>query len=558
MPRKVEESSDDGEDESKLNASQDESDDLGEDFYEDDDDDDDEDEMVEIKAKALDIGADGSLSEDLLVRREGWIWKKGGAVNQRSAGRKNWKKRWFVLKEINFRGQIGYEMKYYDRPKGFLKGTVGLSEVSIFCESTRSMQKKKGSKARVNTLLKYEFQLLLPHGSALYLSCDDPVEREEWIETLNVVIAYLRLLTHPELAMVVNGYDPMNEDDEDVYHQGDEVASNCQAYGPGLFGSEAGQQGQFVLEIHDIEGQPVERGGMPVTCTISNDDCVFYVTVLDNQNGTYSGFYTIATPGKYKLHLRLNDEHDVFGSPYDIEILPSKTVAECSTVEGECLTQIYPGIRSEFVVVARDSYGNKKARGGDQFEVSIMGPAQLMSVEDNSDGTYTCVLEAQDPTALNYYAAGSLMINVTLHGKTAAGSPFRPIILDAAQAPAGSEGVMRAAMDSAATQPGEPRRQSIRASVGGGEPVAEEEPVPEPTAEEVALQIAQENFLRQQAEAEQMMDAREGGSTASKLERARARAKMAKAMLTESSLPAPPPSDSATGSRRGSKRGSVK
>ena len=117
---------------------------------------------------------------------------------------------------------------------------------------------------------------------------------------------------------------------------------------------------------------------------------------------------------------------------------------------------------------------------------------------------------------------------------------------------------MRAAMDSAATQPGEPRRQSIRASVGGGEPVAEEEPVPEPTAEEVALQIAQENFLRQQAEAEQMMDAREGGSTASKLERARARAKMAKAMLTESSLPAPPPSDSATGSRRGSKRGSVK
>ena len=105
--------------------------------------------------------------------------------------------------------------------------------------------------------MKYEFQLLLPHGSALYLSCDDPAEREEWIETLNVVIAYLRLLTHPELAMVVNGYDPMNEDDEDVYKQGDEVAQNCQAYGPGLFGSEAGQQGQFVLEIHDTEGQPV-------------------------------------------------------------------------------------------------------------------------------------------------------------------------------------------------------------------------------------------------------------------------------------------------------------
>ena len=75
MPRKVEESSDEGDDETKINVSQDgDSDDHGEEFYEDDDEDDEED-MVEIKAKALDIGADGSLSEDLLIRREGWIWK---------------------------------------------------------------------------------------------------------------------------------------------------------------------------------------------------------------------------------------------------------------------------------------------------------------------------------------------------------------------------------------------------------------------------------------------------------------------------------------------------
>ena len=189
MPRRYEDSDDEGDDEEKLNASSgddgEESENLdnnsgdGAEMYEDDDEEDND--MVEIKAKTLDIGADGSLSEDLLVRREGWIWKKGGAVNQRSAGRTNWKKRWFVLKEINFRGQIGYEMKYYDKPKGALKGSVGLSEVSIFCESTRSVQKKKNSKARINTILKYEFQLLLPHGSALYLSCDEAEEREEWI-----------------------------------------------------------------------------------------------------------------------------------------------------------------------------------------------------------------------------------------------------------------------------------------------------------------------------------------------------------------------------------------
>ncbi len=464
------------------------------------------------------------------------MYKKGGAVNQRSAGRHNWKKRWFVLKEINFRGQIGYELKYYDKPRGALKGSVGLSEVSIFCESTRSVQKK--SQTRINKILKYEFQLLLPHGSALYLSCDDAEEREQWIETLNIVIAYLRLLTHPELAMVINGYDPMNEDDEDVYKQGDEVAQNCQAYGPGLFGAEAGQQGQFVLEMHDIDGQAVERGGMPVTCTIGNDDMLYYVTVLDNQNGTYSGFYTIASPGKYKLYLRLNDEHDVFGSPYDIEILPSKTTAAMCTVKGEALTAMVPGVHSQFVIEARDSFGNLKTRGGDQFEVSVMGPAQLLSVEDNSDGTYVCTLEAQDPSALNYYATSSLMINVTLHGKNCADSPFRPIITDRVSNGSG-DGVGRATMEALAATAADgdlladaTRKQSLRVS-GGSATSPPDEKLPAPSAEEVALQIAQENFLRQQMEAEQEAETAAAGPTASKLERAKARAKMAKAMLSD-------------------------
>ena len=166
--------SDDGEFEQKAEAggeyAGDEDNDLDDGNSEIDDEDEDseeenDEEIVEIKPQALEISADGALEEHLLIRREGWMYKKGGAVNQRNAGRHNWKKRWFVLKEINFRGQIGYELKYYDKPRGALKGSVGLSEVSIFCESTRSMQKR--SQTRINKILKYEFQLLLPHGSAL-------------------------------------------------------------------------------------------------------------------------------------------------------------------------------------------------------------------------------------------------------------------------------------------------------------------------------------------------------------------------------------------------------
>ena len=92
-------SSDEGDVEEKanMNSADDASDDQAEYSYEEDANSE-EGDMVEIKAKALDIGPDGSLSEDLLIRREGWIWKKGGAVNQRSGGRHNWKKRWFQPK----------------------------------------------------------------------------------------------------------------------------------------------------------------------------------------------------------------------------------------------------------------------------------------------------------------------------------------------------------------------------------------------------------------------------------------------------------------------------
>lgn len=371
----------------------------------------------------LQVTADGQLEEKLLVRTEGWMYKKGGAVNQR-LGRKNWKKRWFVLNKFDFRGQTGYELQYFDRPNGTLKGSVGLMDVVIFCEARTKHHK-----------IKYEFQLNLPNGGILELSCDDDKEREEWIETLNMAIAFMRTLTHP-VAMVLNGYDPLDEDDEDVFSMGEQIAQNCQAYGPGLYGAEAGKREQFVLQIYDVDGMQVTRGGMPVTCSIYNDEVMYYVKVLDNQDGTFSAFYMLGSPGKYKLSIRLNDEHEIHGSPFDIEILPSKTVATCSTAEGEALVSVFPDQLSSFTIVARDALGNAKTRGGDPFEVSIQGPAHLTSIDDNEDGTYTCAFEAQDPSKAQFYAANTLQINVTLYGKPIMYSPFRPIILDAPVMPA--------------------------------------------------------------------------------------------------------------------------
>jgi hypothetical protein len=511
--------------------------------------------LIEVKPQRLEITADGALEERLLVRREGWMYKKGGTVNRRGGaaggGRKNWRKRWFVLAEVPFRGQKGYELRYYDGPKGALKGSVGLSEVTIYCESTQ----KRGDK-RLNLVKKFEYQLQLPHGGSLQLSCDRPEEREEWIETINIIIAYLRLLTHPELAMVINGYDPMNEEDADVYKQGEEIAQNCQCYGPGLFGSEAGQQGQFVLEIHDIDGEPVSRGGMPVTCTISSDDLLYYVSLTDNENGSYSGFYTLSTPGKYKLSIRLNDEHEVFGSPYEIQILPSKTVAGKSVAEGVSLREAVPDMPSTFTIYACDSYGNRKARGGDQFEVGIMGPAQLMSLHDNLDGSYVCTFVAQDPTTLNYHAPSSLMIVVTLHGKPISGSPFRPIILDAPARPqkpasvhsqrgsgsyaAGPESAFDLAMAAMSLEPTRPTAAAAATPASAPATLAKSSPIAEqkdrdPRDTKQAAAAAENSFMDDIAPiAPTKVPSAQSSvndKSATRLERARASANRAKALL---------------------------
>ena len=391
--------------------------DSDEDDHHHDDGDDEEEHLIdEIDApqnspSRLIVTHDGLLDRSVLKRVDGWMYKKGGAVNARG-GFRNWKKRWFVLDSVDFLGSEGFELRYYDRPGGKLKGRIGLNDVDV----------RKSNHKNV----KFEFQSILQSGGALQLRCNKEEERMEWIDTLNTVVAYLRKM-RTSSTMLLDGYDPMCEDDEESHRIGEELAQNCQAFGPGLFGSEAGQPAQFMIEIHDLMGQKVTRGGMPITATISNESCLYYVAILENDEGLYFGHYTLGRCGKYQLSIKLNDEHHIFGSPFDIEILPSKTIAKFCTAEGEALEKLSTKNATTFTITAMDGYGNAKNRGGDPFEVGVMGPAKLLDLQDNGDGTYLCSIEALQIATNN---PSSVMIMVSLYGKTIVGSPFKPIIID--------------------------------------------------------------------------------------------------------------------------------
>jgi hypothetical protein len=120
---------------------------------------------------------------------EGWIHKKGGAVKGSAlSAMKNWKKRYFYLENVGSVQKL-YEMKYYDKPNGSLKGSVKLKGTDVRCDRTQQNNAKNK---------KFEFQILLSNGSLLKLFCDDRTERDEWVETLNYVILEMKVKPPPK------------------------------------------------------------------------------------------------------------------------------------------------------------------------------------------------------------------------------------------------------------------------------------------------------------------------------------------------------------------------
>ena len=122
-------------------------------------------------------------------------------------GRRNWKKRWFVLSPQMYNSQLLYSLSYYETPRGKLKGTVSLLGTKV--------EEKNLSKH-----VKYEFQIILQNDATFQLSCDDPNEKLEWIESLKQVLAYMS--KPAELVQVKSltdfcGYDPVYDDDEDMH-----------------------------------------------------------------------------------------------------------------------------------------------------------------------------------------------------------------------------------------------------------------------------------------------------------------------------------------------------
>jgi len=146
------------------------------------------------------------------------------------------------------------------------------------------------------------------------------------------------------------------------------------------------------------------EGGDPFQVVVDGPAAV-HVSVVDNNDGTYSVTYIPEVAGDYTIHVTLEDQ-PIKNAPYSVRV-----------TEGIDLDNTgFTGF--SFTIQTRDKNNENRNFGGDLFQVSSEGPAAIdFNSHDNSDGTYSCsFLPPQH---------GSYSIYAKFNGKQIQATPFK-------------------------------------------------------------------------------------------------------------------------------------
>jgi len=225
-------------------------------------------------------------------------------------------------------------------------------------------------------------------------------------------------------------------------------AAQCHtAFGPGLYEAVRGEQAHFVIEARDASGTVVGFGGdTDFTVALVNDELLIDITPADNGDGTYTCEYTPSRVGEYELRVCWRDHH-IYGSPFAVSVARAPTAPSHCTAVGEGTTLARTDAVNTLIITARDQFHEPRGVGGDNFQVTIIGPATVQPIEDCGDGTYVLryvidrehrAYRAAAAAATSAAASSTLLpqleIVVTLqngfaYDRPIAGSPFRPRII---------------------------------------------------------------------------------------------------------------------------------
>ena len=170
-----------------------------------------------------------------------------------------------------------------------------------------------------------------------------------------------------ELSVLTNKGEKVGNSPFDVTFQQKVMPAQCVAKGNGIlpFGLKTGVATSFTIEINDKNGKIIPYADEEILVDIlSGDELVepsdYFLTVTNNQNGTYTVNYKPKKAGTHFISVKCNDEN-ISQSPFKVEIstLPSAPNSKLKLVSVKSLPNL---IEQEIDLKALDSFGVKTAK----------------------------------------------------------------------------------------------------------------------------------------------------------------------------------------------------
>lgn len=174
---------------------------------------------------------------------------------------------------------------------------------------------------------------------------------------------------------------------------------------------------KFFITSRDMEGNMRAEAEDEFIVVLTGPEAIEAV-VTSNGDGTYDGEFIPKVGGDYKLHATVFGD-SIADTPVQLRVLeraaPQHTFMEGSGVQGSVIA----GKQVEFTIVAKSRTNNAVSIGGDNFEVEIVGPNNVMiqsTIRDNNDGTYTVTYTPGE--------SGVYALSASMNGEEISGSPI--------------------------------------------------------------------------------------------------------------------------------------
>eukprot|EP01126_Amoeba_proteus_P065103 TRINITY_DN91_c0_g2_i9.p1 TRINITY_DN91_c0_g2~~TRINITY_DN91_c0_g2_i9.p1 ORF type:complete len:1998 (+),score=378.84 TRINITY_DN91_c0_g2_i9:471-5996(+) len=195
-----------------------------------------------------------------------------------------------------------------------------------------------------------------------------------------------------------------------------------EAQGPGIQTSCIEDDCHFVITTKNKDGKKINTGGHKFSFHVKGPDQQELSTkqIKDNNDGTYSCEYVPQQLGYHSVHVLLNND-ELRQSPYRVEVLGVASPKDCIAV-GDGLKKIVREDRTNFDIIAINSKGKHLQKGGDNFQVRVIGPDKQVvpsTINDLANGTYKV---QYNPSQLGIH-----QVEVKLGNFHVQGSPFKDI-----------------------------------------------------------------------------------------------------------------------------------